>query len=87
LLLYLATANQKHLEKHPECPINKLDIQYKKDRKIYVAMITADFYNEANRPQQKGMFQFFDGVFLSKKAKIKDLKNLSEIIEWLNEIY
>ncbi|MFH1392505.1 MAG: BsaWI family type II restriction enzyme [bacterium] len=87
LLLYLATANPKHLEKYPECPINKLDIKYKKDRKIYVAMITADFYNEANQPQQKGMFQFFDGAFLSKKEKIKGLKNLSEIIEWLNKIY
>lgn len=87
LLLSLATASPKHLEKYPDCPINKLHIQYKKDRKIYVAMITADFYDEADQPQQKGMFQFFDGVFLSKKKKIKKLKNLSEIIAWLKKIY
>jgi len=87
LLLYLATANPKHLQKYPDCPINKLNIQYKKDRTVHVAMITADFYDEANQPQQRGMFKFFDGVFLSKQKKITGLDKLSAIIKWLNKIY
>ena len=86
LLLDLATANPKHLKKYPDCPINRLNIQYNQDRKVYVVLITADFYNEARQPQQKGMFEFFDGVFLSKQSK-SEVNSLREIIKWLNKIY
>ncbi|MFH1713492.1 MAG: BsaWI family type II restriction enzyme [Candidatus Jacksonbacteria bacterium] len=86
LLLDLATANPQHLKKYPDCPINRLNIQYKKDREVFVIMVTADFYDETNQPQQMGMFKFFDGVFVSKQTKTR-IKKLSEIIEWLNKLY
>lgn len=86
LLLDLATADPEHLKKYPNCPINKLNIQYKKDRKVYVALITADFYGEAKSPQQRGMFEFFDNAFVSKKSA-GNLRNLSGIINWLSRLY
>jgi len=86
LLLDLATANPQHLKKYPDCPINQFDIKYKKDRKVYVVMITADFYNEISQPQQRGMSQFFDKLFLSKQTN-SQVQKLSNIINWLYKIY
>lgn len=90
LLVDLATTNPKHLKKHPECPINKYRIEYKTDRKIYVTMITADFYNEVTQPQQRGMFVFFDKAFVAGKGKQKlppYVHPMSKIIPYLSSIY
>lgn len=90
LLVDLATADPKHLKHHPECPINKYQITYKSDRKIYVTMITADFYNEVSQPQQRGMFVFFDKTFVADKGNKKlpsYVQSMSKIIPYLNSIY
>ncbi|MFH1671677.1 MAG: BsaWI family type II restriction enzyme [Candidatus Portnoybacteria bacterium] len=90
LLLDLATADPKHLKENPECPINKYKIEYKNERKIYVAMIIADLYNEISQPQQRGMFAFFDLAYVTdfkKKNVLKSVKPLSKIIQELNKIY
>ncbi|MCG2693412.1 BsaWI family type II restriction enzyme [Candidatus Parcubacteria bacterium] len=90
LLLELATADPKHLQENPDCPINKFKIEYKYERKIYVAIIIADLYNEINQPQQRGMFSFFDLAYVAdyKKGKILEtVKPLSKIIQELNKIY
>jgi len=89
LLLDLATTDPEHLKKSPECPINKYKIEYNNERKIYVILITADFYNEINQPQQRGMISFFDETFVTKpKEKLEvHVKPLSEIISYLKGIY
>lgn len=90
LLVDLATADPKHLKNHPECPINKYQISYQNDRKIYVTMITADFYNEVSQPQQRGMFAFFDKTFVADKGRGQFptyVQPMSKIIPYLNSIY
>ncbi|MBM4402169.1 MAG: hypothetical protein FJ044_02895 [Candidatus Cloacimonetes bacterium] len=90
LLVDLATADPRHLKEHPECPINKYQIEYQSDRKIYVTMITADLYNEVSQPQQRGMFVFFDKSFVADKGRQKfpaHVQPMSKIISYLNSIY
>lgn len=90
LLVDLATADPEHLKEHPECPINKYQIEYQSDRKIYVTMITADLYNEVEQPQQRGMFAFFDKSFVADKGRQKfpaHIQPMSKIIPYLNSIY
>lgn len=90
LLVDLATADPKHLKNHPECPINKYQISYQNDRKIYVTMITADLYNEVSQPQQRGMFVFFDKTFVADKGREEFpsyVQPMSKIIPYLNSIY
>lgn len=90
LLVDLATADPEHLKEHPECPINKYQIEYQSDRKIYVTMITADLYNEVEQPQQRGMFAFFDKSFVADKGRQKfpaHVQPMSKIIPYLKSIY
>jgi len=90
LLVDLATADPNHLKQHPECPINKYNIEYQSDRKIYVTMVTADLYNEIAQPQQRGMFAFFDKTFVADKGRREfpsHVQPMSEIIPYLNSIY
>lgn len=90
LLVDLATADPEHLKEHPECPINKYQIEYQSDREIYVTMITADLYNEVEQPQQRGMFAFFDKSFVADKGRQKfpaHVQPMSKIIPYLNSIY
>ena len=90
LLLDLATANREHLERYKDCPINKYQIKYQGDKKIFVLMITADLYNEISRPQQKGALIFFDRAFITNPKENKlpsNVERLSKIIKYLQEIY
>ena len=90
LLVDLATADPKHLKQHPECPINKYQITYQSDRKIYITMITADLYNEVSQPQQRGIFVFFDKAFVADKGRNEfpsHVEPMSQIISYLNSIY
>jgi len=90
LLVDLATADPEHLKKYPDCPINKYEIEYQSDRKIYMLMITADLYNEVSQPQQRGMFMFFDKAFIANNKGRKlplNVQPLSKIIEYLQAIY
>ncbi|MBU0708282.1 hypothetical protein KJ596_00855 [Patescibacteria group bacterium] len=90
LLVDLATADPNHLKQHPECPINKYNIEYQSDRKIYMARVTADLYNEIAQPQQRGMFTFFDKAFVTNKSRQElppNVQPMSKIISYLRSIY
>ena len=90
LLLDLATADPKHLRNNPDCPINKYKIEYSSDRRILVIMITADFYNEINQPQQRGTLAFFNKAFVTDKRNKKfylHAEPMSQMIPYLNSIY
>jgi len=90
LLLDLATADPKHLQSNPDCPINKYKIEYSSDRPIFVIMITADLYNEINQPQQKGTLAFFNKAFVTDRSNKKfhsHVEPMSQIIFYLNSIY
>lgn len=90
LLMDLATTDSKHLKTNPDCPINKYKIEYRTDRKIFVVMVTADLYNEVDKPQQRGMFSFFDKAFVADKGKTSlplHVEPMSQIISYLNSIY
>ncbi|CRF51874.1 hypothetical protein HHE06_17810 [Helicobacter heilmannii] len=45
--------------------------------KIYIKI---NFYNEIDRPQQRGMFQFFDCAFIGKPIDRDFIKPLSHLI-------
>lgn len=89
LLMDLAITSPKHLRENPDCPINKYNIEYKSDRKVYVVMITADLYKEALQPQQRGMFAFFDSSFITDKREKfpPNVLPMSKIIQFLNKVY
>lgn len=85
LLLDISRCNCEHDD---GCPLSKYEITYPADREIYFYFITADFYDEIHQPQQRGMFQFFDGSYVTKKIKaVNYIKSLSGIIEDINEIF
>jgi len=85
LLLDISRCNCEHDD---GCPLRKYEITYPADREIYFFFITADFYDEIHQPQQRGMFQFFDGSYVTKKIESVDYINgLSEIIKDLNVIF
>lgn len=49
-----------------------------------VCFATVDFYDEVDNPQQRGMFKFFDKVFVGKPLKFEFVEPLSNIIEYVN---
>ena len=77
-----------HCEHDEGCPMNKYDLKYEPGREILVTLITGDFYNERNSAQQRGMFTFFDHVFVSQTIEeFANVQMLSRIIDILNGIY
>src|SRR5207253_9023121 len=44
----------------------KYGLKYQLGRPVFVSLIIADFYEEADNPQQRGAFPFFDGVYITK---------------------
>ncbi len=44
----------------------KYDLQYAGDADFRMGLITTNFYNEITSPQQRGLFQFFDHIYLTK---------------------
>jgi type II restriction enzyme len=79
LLLDIATAdNSVSLKK-------KYGLEYEHSRPILVSLITADFYNEVNSPQQRGAFSFFHSVYVTKPLVEDNLvKSFSLIVPALN---
>ena len=90
LLLDLATCKCEYIKNNNECPINLYEIKYQIGRPVYVYFITCDFYDEVNKPQQEGMFSFFNHAYISSgadKLDNKKIKKLSTITSDLNSIY
>ncbi|BDQ26814.1 hypothetical protein HHE02_04570 [Helicobacter heilmannii] len=50
--------------------------------KIYIKI---NFYNEIDRPQQRGMFQFFDCAFIGKPIDRDFIKPLSHLITYIKD--
>jgi type II restriction enzyme len=85
LLLDISRCNCEHDD---GCPLNNYQIEYPAQRDIYMFFITADFYNEIHQPQQRGMFAFFDGTYVSKDIENTNyIKKLSDIIEDISNIF
>lgn len=82
LLLDMALCNCKHKK---GCPMSKYNLSYSDEKEINVILITADFYDERENPQQRGMFTFFDNVYVSKPIEeFANVKRLSKIIDLIN---
>jgi type II restriction enzyme len=85
LLLDMARCNCEH---EPDCPMSRYNLHYESDKDILVALITADFYDEREGAQQRGMFTFFDYVYISKQIEeFANVQRLSNILAVLNEIF
>ncbi len=66
--------------------MNRYDLSYNKEKEIDVVLITADFYDERESAQQRGMFTFFDNVYVSKTIEeFANVKRLDKIIEMIND--
>ena len=44
----------------------KYDLQYGGDANFRLGLVTTNFYDEITAPQQRGLFKFFDHVYLTK---------------------
>jgi type II restriction enzyme len=66
----------------------KYELFYEVQVNFKVGLITTNFYEEINNPQQVGMLRFFDFVYITKAGKWGNrVRNLSRIIQDLNQIY
>ncbi len=64
----------------------KYDISYSPPILPLVCFATINFYNEINNPQHRGMFKFFDCVFIGKNIQTGDfIKPLSYLINYISE--
>ena len=66
----------------------KYGLQYNGDANFRLGMITANFYDEVDDPQQRGLFQFFDHIYMAKPGDFRPpVAQLSQIAEDLRGIY
>ena len=63
----------------------KYKIEYSPIFKPLIWFVTVNFYNEINNPQQKGLLEFFDDVFIAKEVDKSSVKPLSKIINCVNK--
>ncbi|WP_295162463.1 hypothetical protein [uncultured Brachyspira sp.] len=64
---------------------DKYELQYDPVIKPYIGFVTVNFYNEINNPQQRGMFKFFDKVFIAKQLNdYSFISPLSNIVDFIN---
>jgi type II restriction enzyme len=93
LLLELATCSCPHIidktgHHNPDCPINKYEIRHLPERVVKVGFITTNFYKEIDNPQQRGMYVFFDYVYLASNRKVqRPVMNFSYIVPNLKSLY
>jgi len=60
-------------------------LHYEQRRPVLVSFITADFYDESKKPQQRGAFSFFHSVYVTKPIVEDNLvKPFSLIVPMLN---
>jgi len=77
LLLEIATSDN---------PIkDKYKISYETHQIPYICFATVNFYNEIDNPQHRGMFKFFDEVFIAKPIERDFIKPLSKLIDFVND--
>lgn len=66
----------------------KYDLQYGGDANIRLGLVTTNFYEEITSPQQRGLFQFFDYVYLTKPGDFQQpVAQFSKIADDLRGIY
>ncbi|NPA13001.1 MAG: hypothetical protein GXO45_03325 [Aquificae bacterium] len=76
------------IAKHCPTLIEKYKLEYPDEKEVLTGFITANFYEEITKPQQRGMLQFFDYSYIAKDIEIQPpIKKLSSIIEDLNTIF
>jgi len=77
LLLEIATTDNPIKEKY--------EIAYPTHQIPYICFATVNFYNEIDNPQHRGMFKFFDEVFIAKPIEREFIKPLSKLIDFVND--
>jgi type II restriction enzyme len=77
LLLEIATSDNPIKEKY--------EISYQTQQIPYICFATVNFYNEIDNPQYRGMFKFFDEVFIAKPIERDFIKPLSKLIDFVND--
>ena len=66
----------------------KYDLQYAGQADFRMGLITTNFYDEITSPQQRGLFRFFDHVYLTKPGNFTSpVARFSRITDDLTEIY
>lgn len=66
----------------------KYDLSFEVKADFRVGFITTNFYDEIMQPQQTGMLNFFDFVYLTKSGKFKSpISEFSKIISDLKTLY
>ena len=66
----------------------KYDLQYAGQADFRMGLITTNFYDEITSPQQRGLFRFFDHVYLTKPGNFAPpVAHFSCITDDLTEIY
>lgn len=68
------------------CPTlkKKYLIEYPSEREVKVGLITADFYDELQNPQQRGMITFFDFAYATKPSSTRPF---SLVIDDLSSLF
>lgn len=88
ILSDLAICNCSYKNTCSECPINKYELDYNKERDILIYFVTADLYKEINNPQIKGMFKFFDASYITKiKSENLSVNPFHKIVDQINNLY
>jgi len=63
----------------------KYNIEYNPEIMPLVCFATANFYNEINHPQHRGMFKFFDKSFIAKNVDSDFIDRMSALPKYINE--
>lgn len=85
LLMDMSMCNCEH---DTDCPMHQYNLEYQSDRKVLVNLITADFYDESGSAQQRGMFTFFDNVYVTQEIEeFANVRRFSGIIKTLNTVF
>lgn len=64
----------------------KYGISYNARFKPLICLVTVNFYNEINNPQQRGMLKFFDRAFLARELSEPSdfISPMSDIVDFVN---
>lgn len=65
---------------------DKYNISYESDITPLVCFATTDFHAEIGKPQQRGMFKFFDKAFIAKNIDEDFISRMSSLPKYINEV-
>lgn len=68
---------------HSKILKSKYKITYNPGKTPTIAFATVNFHNEINKPQQRGMFKFFDKSFIAKNIDADFISRMSTLVEYL----